>query len=374
MTDAARTPRTIAQMIETDGRGGAETLVLELSHELRSRGHRIVPLGVEDDGWLSRRCREEGFPRRRIPIRRPIDPRGLAGLVRELRRARVDLVHSHEFTCAVYGAAACRLLAVPHVITMHGDAGVTDAWRRRAALRWAFRHSSDTCAVSKATLLHMENRLGKGRGCTSVIHNGVRSAAAAAPADVRSELGLREGELLILCVGNLYALKGHRTLLDALARLQTRGEGPRWRLAIAGTGAEGEPLRRHAREMGLREQVELLGLRADVPALLAAADVYAMPSLREGLPLALLEAMMAGKPIVASEVGGIPEAIESGIQGLLVPPADVAALRNALERLLMDANERSRFGEAARLRAEREFTLGAMVERYEEHYERALAS
>src|SRR5581483_746525 len=162
----------------------------------------------------------------------------------------------------------------------------------------------------------------------------------------------------------------------ALARLEAEGLGVPWRLAIAGGrgGPERDRLAAFAAEHRMSDRVHLLLKRDDVPDLNAAADVFCMPSLWEGLPLALLEAMLAGKAIVASAASGIHEAIADGEQGLLVPPGDDAALAHALGKVLLDPNLRARLGEAARRRAEAEFTIERMADRYERLYADALAA
>jgi glycosyltransferase involved in cell wall biosynthesis len=284
-----------------------------------------------------------------------------------LRCVGAEAVHSHEFTMAVYGCAAARWLRVPHVVTMHGDQGVTRAWRRRAALRWAFRHSRAAVAVSEHTRRAMEQRLGLRPHALGVVYNGI-PVPAGRREPVRRELGLAEGELLVLAVGSLRPNKGHRVLLEALAPLRG-GEGVApWRLAIAGQGEERDALARRAGELGIAERVHLLGQRDDVADVQAAADVFAMPSYAEGLPLALLEAMFAGAAIVASGVGGIPEAVSDGTEALLTAPGESGALRSALARLLSDPPLRQRLGESARRRAHAEFRIERMADRYEALY------
>jgi glycosyltransferase involved in cell wall biosynthesis len=145
-------------------------------------------------------------------------------------------------------------------------------------------------------------------------------------------------------------------------------------VAIAGGrgGDQRELLEAFAREHGFLDRLHLLAQREDIPNLLAAADVFAMPSLWEGLPLALLEAMLAGRPIVASRISGIPEAVTDDVEGLLSTPGDIESLRQALGRLLSDSALRTRLGAAARARARREFTVEAMVDAYERRYRAAL--
>jgi glycosyltransferase involved in cell wall biosynthesis len=185
---------------------------------------------------------------------------------------------------------------------------------------------------------------------------------------IRRELQLVDGELLIVSVGNLYPVKGHAFLLQALSELARSSDVPSWRLALAGRGSEAEHLAQLANRAGLDHRVHFLGFRADVPDILAAADVWVMPSLSEGLPLALLEAMFAGKAIAASAVGGIPEAVASEEHGLLVPPQDPAALTAVLARLLRSRELRAALGAAARQRAMQEFSVTHMADAYERLY------
>jgi glycosyltransferase involved in cell wall biosynthesis len=183
---------------------------------------------------------------------------------------------------------------------------------------------------------------------------------------VRSELELGPADLLIVAIGNLYPVKGHIHLLEALALLADQFPG--LHVAIAGRGELERALLARADELRLRDRFHLLGLRSDIANLLAGADVFVLPSLSEGLPLALLEAMMAGRPIVATDVGEVSVALADGAAGVLVPPADTSALAAALARLLSDPSEARRLAEAAGRRAAAEYVLCQMVERYASLY------
>ena len=250
---------------------------------------------------------------------------------------------------------------------MHGGQRVLSHWRRRVAFRWAMEQSRAVVMVSGATRNVFEQGLHVSADAMTVVPNGIVPPASGSRDAIRRELHLSEDELLIVAVGNLYPVKGHAVLIRALASLGDAGL-PRWRLALAGRGSEAEPLAKLAAEQGLEQRVHLLGFRADVPDILAAADVWAMPSLSEGLPLALLEAMFAGKAIAASTVGGIPEAVTSEEHGLLVPPQDAAALAGALGRLLRCPDLRAKLGAAARRRAVEEFSVTHMTDLYERLY------
>ena len=276
-------------------------------------------------------------------------------------------MHSHEFTMAFYGAAAARWLHKPHVITMHGGQRVLSHWRRRIAFRWSMRRSRAVAAVSGATRQLFLDALHLSPDAITVVHNGIVPPPPGDPAAVRRELGLAEREILIVSVGNLYPVKGHVVLLEALVELAARTDLPPWRMALAGRGRETERLKQFAAEHGLT-RVHFLGHRSDVPDILAAANVWVMPSLSEGLPLALLEAMSAGKAIAASAVGGIPEVIVSERDGLLVPPRDPPALAAALGRLIASPELRARLGHAAQQRATSQFSVARMTDDYERLY------
>jgi glycosyltransferase involved in cell wall biosynthesis len=187
---------------------------------------------------------------------------------------------------------------------------------------------------------------------------------------LRAELGLREHDPLIVSVGNLYPVKGHRYLLEAVARLLPRY--PDLHLAIAGQGQLRTSLLALAQALGVEGRLHLLGLRADVGNLLLASDIFVLPSLSEGLPVAMLEAMLAGRPIVATRVGDVPVALNDGEAGLLVPSADAATLAEAIDRLLANPALARKLGEAARDRARSEYQLDTMTSRYETLYQRLL--
>jgi glycosyltransferase involved in cell wall biosynthesis len=287
-----------------------------------------------------------------------------------LRRHRVMLAHSHEFTMAVYGAWAARRAGVAHVITMHGSRYYAGRWRRRVAMHLACRLAGATVAVSQSLAAHLCDDLWLSPSRLTTIPNGARLATVA-QSSLRNELGLRDGEQLAVAVGNLYPVKGHIHLVEALGLLAQRF--PRFHVAIAGRGELEAPLKAQAEALHVSERLHLLGLRADVGNVLAGADLFVHPSLSEGLPLAIIEAMLAARPIVASAVGELPTVLSEGA-GALVPPGDSPALAEMLGRFLADPAAARRAGAAAAHRAQREYTLDRMVERYAALYATLLDS
>lgn len=361
-------PRRIALLVETGGPGGAEHVLLNLAEGLRGRGHEIVPIGPDDRSpWLHDQFVVRSFAPERYSMRRLVDWRCVRGIAGILRRRGVDVVHSHEFTMGVYGTVAAKLARRPHVLTMHGGRYYAGKLQRRVALGVAARVSDAVVGVSGACAADLEQTLRLRHGAVRVVPNGV-PVPRGDRTKVRAELGLGDADRLLVAVGNLYPVKGHIVLLRALALLVEHGKASGLTVAVAGRGGEEAALREFARQAGIEANVRLLGYRDDAGDILAGADIYAMPSLSEGLPLALLEAMAVGLPVIASRVGGIPEVAIDGENALLVPPGDPAALGSAIERLIGDRALCARLGRAARQTAERDYTLDAMLDRYEAIY------
>jgi glycosyltransferase involved in cell wall biosynthesis len=366
-------PRNIALLLESDGPGGAEVVVFQLGEELTRRGHRVFFLGPRHgNGWLGQRFADAGIHTSTFLKRHVLDPRWVTDLCHFFQKQQIEVVHGHEFTMAVYGTLAARRMGLPIVNTFHGDEGMTRVWRRRLALRSTIPLSSASVAVSSATQRQLVADLGMGADDIGVIRNGVPVRKGDRDS-VRRELNISENELMILAVGNLEQRKGHMVLLEALKELAESAPDTQWRLVIAGGrgGPMHEPLVAFANNNGFGHRLHVLTYRNDIPDLQAAADLFVMPSLWEGLPLALLEAMLAGKAILASATSGIPEAITHEVDGLLTAPGDSQSLGRGLWRLVTDADLRAKLGSNARNRGNTEFTIGVMTDRYEHIYSSA---
>src|SRR6185295_646134 len=356
----------IAQLIESDGPGGAERVVVDLAKGFQAAGNQsVVFLPADGEGWLARQLQGSGVAIEYFHLDRPVSPACARSLAAAFRRHRVAIAHSHEFSMAVYGASASWLAGVQHIITMHGSRYYAGRLQRRAALRAAIALSGGTVAVSTQLAGQMSHDLLVRRSRIAMISNGVQHTAADGT-PVRAELRLGAGDRLLVSVGNLYPVKGHVHLIDALALLADRH--PNLHLAICGRGALESALLARARDHRLAN-VHLLGLRSDVGAVLAAADLFVLQSLSEGLPLALLEAMFTGCPIVASDVGDVAVALAQGDAGILVEPGSAAALARALDLLLSDRTRARQLAERAFRRAAAEYDVSHMVRRYRAVYD-----
>ncbi|HWP35157.1 MAG TPA: glycosyltransferase [Thermodesulfobacteriota bacterium] len=366
-------PRTVLHLMETPDPGGAETLLLNLVARLDPGRYRSV-VGTFRPGWLTAELARRGIPSVVLPLRRPLDPAWLARALRLVRRAGVELVHAHEFTMNTYGTLLGRLGRLPVIATVHGKAYYADRTRRRLAYRFVGRAASQVVAVSHDVRRFLLEEVGLAPEAVVTIHNGVAPpppVSPAAAAALRHQLGLPAGTPVVGTVGTLLPVKGHADLLEAVARLAPAV--PDLTALICGRPLVLEPLAARAAALGIADRVRFLGYRDDVPALLAVMDVFVLPSLSEGLSLALLEAMAAGLPVVATAVGGNPEVVRDGESGFLVPPRDPGALAERIGRLLRDRALARRLGLAAARRVRQEFSLDAMVQRYEALYARHLA-
>lgn len=368
---SARGPRRVALAIESSGPGGAENMVLGLARALREAGDAPVLVTLRP-GWMTERAEREGLPVWIVPQKPGLDLAWVPRFAARLRRERISVLHAHEFAMSVYATAAARLLGLRAVATIHGHAWVTDRPRRALAVRVLHRVGMPVVAVSHDLAGFLADGLAIPLRDLVVIHNGIRIGS---PPDAhargerrraaRAELGLPAVEAdaeLVVAVGNLYPVKDHATLVRALAGL------PGVHAAIAGRGDEEANLRALARQCGVADRLHLLGLRDDVERIFAAADVFVQPSRSEGLPLAVLEAMAAGLPVVATRVGGMPEAVQEGETGYLVPPSSPEALADAL-RTVLGAPDRGRsLGRAGWDRVKSEFSVERMTERYRALY------
>jgi glycosyltransferase involved in cell wall biosynthesis len=356
--------------LESSGPGGAENMVLSLATGLTDLGHQPV-IVTDKAGWMTERAEAAGVPVWVETQHRFRELPWALRLARRMRRERIDIFHSHEFSMNVFGGGAAWLARVPHVVTIHGRRYVSDAPRRVRAYRLMRRMGVPIVAVSDDLRDYLAEGFGLQRENLERVHNGI-ALPTPPPAEseqrrelrqnARAALGLPAFGPLLVCVGNLYPVKDHASLLRVLPML------PEAHLAIAGRGDEEDNLRTLAAELGVTERLHLLGLRDDIGTILASADVFVQPSRSEGLPLAVLEAMGHELPVVATAVGGIPEAIEDQKSGLLVAPGDSQALADALKQILDFPERAASLACGGRARAEAEFSVGTMVERYVELY------
>jgi glycosyltransferase involved in cell wall biosynthesis len=290
-----------------------------------------------------------------------------APLVRALRES-THVVHSHKFGSNVWGALLGALARVPVVIA-HEHGSERDRFHY-VVDRLIGRGVDAFIAVSEAERAHLIEVEGLDPEKVRVIRNGIEKLPPLAR-DLRRDLGLPRGGPVIGTLAVLRPEKALEVLVKAAALLAPRFSG--LRVVIAGAGPEEHRLRLLVHELRLEETVLLIGFRTDIADVLAALDIAVFSSDREGMPLAMIEAMAAGKAIVATRIAGIPELVRDGEEALLVPPRDPAALADAVARLLEDAELRNRLASRAQERQRRELDIRSTVEAFEQLYEELYA-
>ena len=358
----------VVQMIDQLSVGGAQKLLVTFAEQARHSSEiqaRLLSLGADGERPLAKEIAALGMPVVTLGGKRLLDMGRLRRMVAYLRSQPVDIVHTHLTYANILGVIAGRLAGVPVVSTLH-TAG-RDArhyhplrsWLEILALRWG---TAQVLAVGQNVAAFHQPRLGSRRQI-EVLPNGV---AAAISLSAQERCALRQQVCgdperpLVLAVGRLSAPKGYADLIEAFSSL--KAAHPRAALAIAGDGALCSELSAQIERLGLAGTAFLLGQRQDVPQLLAASDIFASSSHWEGLPLAVLEAMMAGLPVVATRVGDVPQVLVNG-SGLLVEPHQPQELAQALKRLLDNPQERFELGARAAEVARSSYSASAWFER-----------
>ena len=287
-------------------------------------------------------------------------------LARLFRRTATDIVHTRNVEAFFYGFLGAKLAGVRSIV--HSEHGRTfdDRPLRLRAQRVLSGYTDAIFAVSEQLKRDLVAQVGIPADCIDVLYNGV-DVSRFAPSQrepLRAALGLGAATLLVGSVGRLAPVKNYPLLLRAVRGLAREDVA----VVLVGDGPERGALEAEARALGLGGRVHILGHREDVAALLGAMDVFVLPSVSEGMSNTLLEAMAAGAAVAASNVGGNPEIVRDGVNGLLFESGDEPGLRDKLQLLLGDPALRARLAHAARARVLRDFAIEAMISRYERLY------
>jgi glycosyltransferase involved in cell wall biosynthesis len=300
------------------------------------------------------------------------DPRTFLRVYRAIRDFKPDLVHSHVH---VLRYALPALLAIgprAKIHTVHNVAEGEVEPRARWIQRLAFSHGIVPVSVAREVAASLERMYGISDGL--VVGNGIPVAAYRTTRRSRSEWrrqeGLRDDDVLLTCVAHFRPQKNHLLLIEAFA--DASSHCAKAHLILTGHGEMEPAARAKVRDLGLSSCVHFIGLRNDVSDVLAASDMFVLASDFEGSPLAVMEAMAAGLPIVTTGVGGVPEILDSGVEGIVVPAGSAEALAGAMCELLMDLSLRRRMGSAGAKRASEFLDLTIMAGKYSDIYGKLL--
>jgi glycosyltransferase involved in cell wall biosynthesis len=366
---------TIAQVLHGMAVGGAEVLAARLARRLDSQ-FRFVFFCLDHRGALGDQLSADHYPVHVLGRRAGIDYRCAFRLGRLLRAERVTILHAHQYTPFFYSLMARHVRRRPAILfTEHGRHFPDYRRRKRVFInRFLLRRGDRVVAVGEAVRQALIANEGIAAERVQVIYNGVhldpfldRDQDRAA---IRRELNVADETLLVLQVARLDYLKDHATAVRAFAEVvRVRPDAC---LLLVGEGPEAAKIREGIARLNLQRQVRLLGLRKDVPRLLAAADLVLLTSISEGIPLTVIEAMAAERPVVATTVGGVVEMVVDGETGLLAPAGDAPALARNILRLAEDPALARSLAKRGRARAMERFSEQQMLAAYEKLYEEML--
>jgi len=361
-------------LIPQMGMGGSERLVHNLVRKM-DRNRFNPSLAWLNGAEALQEFRDLHVPLYYVPKIKRVDFSTMRNLAKLIESECIDIVNAHHFMPAVYAYYGCKVAANKALVfTAHSRWEIEDTpLKWRVAGGYLLRRIGASVGVTSdvSSAIQSEFRINASHVVT--IENGVEIDLFSRERNVgglRSSLGLGDGDVVIGIVANLKKVKNHLFLLQAFAKIAE--EYDHVKLLVIGQGFPGEPdntendLRLYVNSHGLAEKVSFLGFRADVGELLHVVDVFCLTSLREGLPIGLIEAMAAGLPVVGTNVAGIRDVITRNEDGILVELGDVMALKDALTRLISDPGWRRRLGRAGRGKAVQKYSLQRCVREYEQ--------
>lgn len=359
-------PVSVVQVTWSLAAGGSERYTVDVASGLDRERYTPFICALDKGGAFESDADSRGIPYTLMSRTPGLSPRLIWRIYQIFRSRRAKIVHTHHFPSLLYSLIGAKLVGARLIHTEHG-LSTYNVWHRRFALRVMSQFCHAVVAVGVDSERFLRQQVGVEASKLFVIPGGVRADRFrnVSRADARRDLGLKESDRVIVMVARLSPEKNHVLLLDAFEEVRKRI--PEARLLIVGGGPEQAAIVERIGRLGLAGCVNMLGVRHDIPQVLSASDVFVLTSDREALPIAVLEAMAAGLPIVATNVGDLYTVIEDGINGRLIPPGDVEGFANATISLLQNPELSTLMGRNNRFRAN-EFTVSTTVEKYERIY------
>lgn len=364
----------ILQLISSGGYYGAEAVAASLSLELRKLGHEVV-LGVFHNTHnphleIAERARQHGVQLEIIACQGKLDWAAVRAVQRCMREHRIDLVHTHGYKSNFYAYLATRLSRKALVATCHTWSTDALSLRIYGALDRRLVRGFDRIVSVSDRISSILEQGGVAREKLQVIYNGIEVEPFRSATPSLCQEWHVNGDLLIGLIGRLTEQKGPAFLLRAAREVVQ--QHPSARFVLVGSGPLRERLEALARELNIQNNTCFAGTRNDMPGVYASLDIFVLPSLYEGLPMALLEALAAGKPVIATPVGAVPKLIQNQETGLLVEPENSQSLYTAICRLITDASLRHRLAANGQRFVQEHFSAESMAQKYVGVYEDAL--
>jgi glycosyltransferase involved in cell wall biosynthesis len=356
-------------VISSDVAGG-QVVARELSLGAVRAGHEVVVF-LPGPGSFADLLERDAIRTQQMRLGRAANAANIARIAMLTRHERLDILHTHALFAGNVAARVGGRLAGAAVVA---HAHIEDRWRGSSTVSALQRRIDAGTAQLCARIIAVSSALrgelvaqGYPAARTVTIPNGISEPEAVTPAEataVREELGLRADSIVLTSVARLCDVKGQLELIRATASLAERGAPVEALLVgedLEAGGAYRRRLEAEAASLGVADRVVFAGFRGDIPTVLAASDIFVLPSTAEGMPISVIEAMAAAKPVLATAVGGVPEVVDDERTGILLPSREPAVLAEALESLIADPLRAARLGAAGRRRFEERFSAKTMV-------------
>jgi len=355
--------------------GGAEMVLYRLLKKLNREKYEPVVVSIIPIVGIGERIEEEGIKILSLNAKFKCNPLIIWRVISIIKKEKPQILHSFLFHANFLGRVIGKLRNVPIIISsIHNEyfGGIL----REKLLKWTDRFCNITTIVSKGAAERMIDLKVVSKNKLKVIYNGIDLEnfpfrKLEARTKIRKELNIEENKKILISVGRLHEAKGCPYLIKAMKILKEKY--PHILLIVLGEGPEGKKIEEQIKELKLEKNILLLGQKENISEYLNASDVFVMPSLWEGLPIALLEAMACGLPVVATRVGGVPEVVEDGKSSFLVELKNPRGLAEKIIKTLeMSEEERKKMGERGRKIVEKKFSIEQMVKEYENLYQELL--
>jgi len=364
---------SIAHIIYGLKYGGAEKLLIPLAAKLDPERFRVIVVALTCGGPVEEELRSLNINVRVLRRDGRFSIFDLARLIQLMKEQDIDIIHTHLQNADIWAGLAAKLCRIKHISTFHG------AYFKNSAFEFLKQRlrvilPDKIIAVSENTASHCIRRLKVNPNKVKVIYNGVdsnRFKVGVEPSLKKREIGISDNTIVLSAFGRLEIEKGHRYLIEAVSYLKT--DYPNFNskitVLIVGEGRLKKELMQMASELGVEEEVKFLGERDDIAELLGITDIVVIPSLSEGFSIVALEAMAAGKPVVATNVGGMPELITNETDGLLISPGDKSAVASAILALIENKDLAYRLSYAAKEKVTKNFSEEGMLAKIMQVYE-----
>ncbi|MEA2031888.1 MAG: glycosyltransferase family 4 protein [candidate division Zixibacteria bacterium] len=358
---------------ETSGPGGAETIVYEIARNLAPDQFNVSVV-LFRKGWFVDHLRSNGVETEVIESKRSWDISFMHRLASHCRKKDIDIIHAHLPGANLYCSLVGAMLRIPVITTAHNELIMPGFSERFVGLKnFLIRHLSTRNVLVADFMRNSYMTRGKYHSSNvTTIHNGIRFVPVPGQDELmrlRQDIGITTDDIIIGNVANFRTPKGHQYLIEA-AGIICR-ELPQVKLLLIGEEGDGtikSMINNKISALGIKPQVKSLGFRTDIPQLLYLMDIFVLASISEGLPLSVVEAMAAAKPVVVTDVGGLSEVVTNNENGYLVPPADPKKLAERLITLAKDKKLRQTMGEHGRWVVQAEFSMEKMIDKYQKLY------